>query len=861
MAAFLQRYVVENEFLRAARRETAEAASELQERVRELDNQVPKSSGVEPGGRQAALASPAPSPDRNPSGNEETTNSIGSPRTLTELRGREMGFRPPLLVRGEQGVDGSGFVPSTNFPDQGHGDAAHSTAPTQAEMAARRLKNRIEGSLSANSGCDEEKPCPGTRGWGLPVRMVERRRVSFAMGRVAELSSLLAGTESERDTLAALLVLAEKKMERMALAQEELALKLAWDNVSTSRQREKNQQHQQHQDCKLISENLGGDLTVDCKSVKSLEVAKRDQTLSTAGSTALRSTSMVVARDAAVDESCAATVENVELRRRVDHLEMLNRATEAGAREIKAENLRLASSRWRSSLSATSFSLRGGMAPATLDAKRQALWGCRGDRDPRSPSLTYDDGGKSCEAGSDGENNDSLGAGGIASPLAPSPSTFFKGSSGVQARMGKAASFPAIGQPIGQDADPHAEDQGRPQSWPSSVGGGRQQLSSTLRQCSERSAQPEQHLELIGNDSGFMRAQLAWVLGFPAATTSEHELLAEVMHLVVKRGLARTDASVLEAQLAAMDAQSLSLTRLATATAPVQDARSTHRTADAFAHSSVFTLGEGSLVSSLSLDECNSRANPAARARHHQRDRGDGGVGCSETERGRRTLDGGSAGATGGQKLSRNANSDPTRATGSSALPSHHAGAGGSSDLKSNHAENPLGDNCKDMGDHQPDQRAHGPTAPTSPMSSEMSRSRGSPADALTDVAAEIEASPTAVYRGGKLIPFPKGDQGTGPTVAGTVATAGSGGGDGGGIDGYIARNTFPRMLQGRSMSMDIFCTKVGHASHCSSARNFRGESAIYGLRAPPPLSVQIVEVHILAGSSETISALRKQRP
>ncbi|CAM9496258.1 unnamed protein product [Hapterophycus canaliculatus] len=66
-----------------------------------------------------------------------------------------------------------------------------------------------------------------------------------------------------------------------------------------------------------------------------------------------------------------------------------------------------------------------------------------------------------------------------------------------------------------------------------------------------------------GEESLLIKGKLAWVLGLPAETATENELLAEVMHLVVERGTSTTDVEILRAQLDKMDEQSLSLARLA----------------------------------------------------------------------------------------------------------------------------------------------------------------------------------------------------------------------------------------------------------------------------------------------------------
>ncbi|CAM9700412.1 unnamed protein product [Laminaria digitata] len=656
MTAFLQRYVLENEFLRASKIKAEQLAEKLQERLQQSEEKLAKVSLASDGGPEANLTI----------AHKKAASTSG---TTTGGRG---GATPTGVAGGGGGGGGGGrggsATPSPTSRKKHRTDADDSPVLTQAELAVRRLKERLEGG-SGPPASGDEKSCRGTdRGGGggrvTAATVTARRELRSARGLAAELSSLLSSTENERDSLASLLVLAERRMERMAVGQEEAALHMAWGNASarqtppqqqqqqTPRQQRRQQQKQQHQQKQqqlqqqaIALKNGGGSVTSETGTRDSIALSQAEEEPSRSSSattsaalklhqpapstnhpplalpTTTSSASHPVKGVTISQEGRVAAIETIQLRCRVRDLEALLNATEVGAREIQKENRRLKNRR-QSSSGAWGSSLLPWEepcgVPSTEDRTRQSGAHPAGERadngdrggysqDPQSSSGGGVSGG--CNASEFGFENtavnrgnvgfQNVGAESLSLPLL-SASAAEKHDSSSRKRTRTAGLFAGTGQPPLDGCYPGAslEGQSRPNSPLLRQEGELSVLSmSTLSQQREQQndqqneQQNEQQFERQQQRRGVYedddsvdvvtgQQQLAWVLGLPAATTTSYELLAGVMHLVAERGAASTDAATLEAQLAEMDAQSLSLTRLATTNAAAVAAAATQMCRD-----------------------------------------------------------------------------------------------------------------------------------------------------------------------------------------------------------------------------------------------------------------------------------------
>lgn len=785
MTAFLQRYVLENEFLRATIRDTEKATSDVRARQLEgeLKSRPTSATRTFPAIRNQAArdldsAPPSACNQNVPCttvGGATMNGTAGSPSALPTRPGESLDPRVPLQSVCEgQSVGGDRSIPSLNLPPEQGGvsrsDPLHST-PTQAEISIQRLRSRIEGSLSDEGIRDGV----GKRRSGGSARPGE---VRSSLGRVAELSSLLAETANERDSLAALLAMAEKRMERMTLAQEELALKLARESAPTSHLQQK---------AVFLHGNSVGDVTVDCDSASmasEMENLKRPMSFK-AESAAPRMKMEIddASRDATASPPRTvpgAVVENAELRRQVHNLEALVSATEAAAREIEGENRRLRS-HWRSTFSTSSpaVSFDATKQPDSGDSPTLDI-GCR------DPSRSDGDGsGYSNEVGFDGEGG-RTDTNLLKFPFSSPPLEGTEG--GIEARSGQAGCNLEARPPVGRkavDVSPHGD-------WRR-----RCMLTSEQQTCSMIGKEHEAGLILLW-------AQLAWVLGLPAASTTEHELLAEVMHLVAERGSARTDASILEAQLAEMDSQSLTLTRLAVSTA---------------------ATGAQALHGNNNNDHCVGAGNVSG-----------GGYGCGRSSAGSRKTPGGRIRGTSGApsgKTSRNAQSDDGTIEAAEApgrtLPIRPAGdsGGGGSFRRSADRPNSADHSSPSVGisggltDHHRVKRARVPAdVSTDPvvMKKRANQTKGRDIErqptvstARQDKAVITAAANTTVADNQSRVLaddrlVASGGAGMHPATAGNVDSVGSVEDDDG---DNPSRASFPRIFQGRPVSVDIFCTKV----------------------------------------------------
>lgn len=784
MTAFLQRYVLENEFLRATLRETEKATSEV--RARQLEDELVKSRSTMATRTFPAIRSQAARDlDSAPSlvsdqnlpctmavGGATMNETAGSPYALPTRPGENLDPRvPSQSVREGQIVGGDRSIQSTNLPpEQGwasRSDALHST-PTQAEIAIQRLRSRIEGNLSEEGSRDGV----GKRRIGGLARPGE---VRSSLGRVAELSSLLAETANERDSLAALLAMAEKRMERMTLAQEVLALKLAKGNALTC---------QLQQKAIYLHDNSVGDVTVGCEfAATALETANLKRSMSFKAENASPRIKMEIDDANGVSPPRIVPgdeVENAELRRRVFNLEALVSATEAAARKIQGENQRLRSHR-RSTLSTSSpaVSFDATKQQASRDSPTLEL-GCRdpsrsdGNGSDYSYEFGFDDVG--------GRTDTTL----LQFPCSSSPLEDTEG--GIGARSGQAGCSLEARRPVGRkgaDVSPHGD-------WR------RRRLATSEQQMCSMIGEEDQSGHILP------WAQLAWVLGLPAASTTEHELLAEVMHLVAERGSARTDASVLEAQLAEIDSQSLTLTRLAVGTA---------------------VTGSQALHGNNSNDHCVGAGNVSG-----------SGYGCSMGAAESRKTPGGMTRRTSGAlsgKISRNAQSndgtiEAVTAPGitSPIRPAGDSGGGGSFRRNADRP-NSADHSSPSVGisggqtDHHRAKRARVPAdVTTGPVvikkGENQTKGRDIDRQPTVTTAPQDKAAVTTAARATVADNQPRmladdrlvasGGIGMRPATAGNADSVGSVEGDDG---DNPSRASFPRIFQGRPVSVDIFCTKV----------------------------------------------------
>ena len=246
MAAFLQRYVLENEHLRLSKAKAEESAADAIERLRQTEGKLVK----------ALAAPPAPlrgGPESMMIGARKATWAVGMYRGGGQGRGLEAGSGGRRGGPGGGGGQGRNPEGEAAQPSPPGGRGGVVSAVTQAEKAIRRLTGRADGAgdtllgTSASgdggggdgSGDDSRRGGSTSRGRSCgrcrsqrAATVSAKGELGYTRGLVAELSFLLSATEGERDSLASLLVLAERRMDQLVVTQEELALNLAWKNVS-----------------------------------------------------------------------------------------------------------------------------------------------------------------------------------------------------------------------------------------------------------------------------------------------------------------------------------------------------------------------------------------------------------------------------------------------------------------------------------------------------------------------------------------------------------------------------------------------------------------------------------------------------
>lgn len=815
MTAFLQRYVLENEFLRVSRNTAVKAISSFKGQLRDIEEKLANSETRNPA--QGALNK-----------NEVTINIQKSmwASNLAQRGGNAIaptGFR---VAVGAPTMVGSASSPTPT--EKIRGRSSDSTTVTQAEVAFRRLKRRVKRSFSAEKFNDGEgRLIKGRRGDRRSGPKTGGGGLISMQGRIAELCSLLAATESERDSLAALLVLVERRMERMAVTQEELALKLAWQSTpSWQEQIHKHQPSQGSAGSALIGATLGAEVKIaTCETANTNPHA-------TAGASGSASTSVdSVVEVVAAPPRCTAAIENIDLRRRVHDLEVLNRSMEADAREIARENKHLkAHWSWLPSWG-------GGRTEAaepwwndvSLDRRIRAGTGSEGDRDVYADPQTG--GGDDLACASVPENDTKRGQTGSI-PLLSSPPTEKDDTDEVLAD--NTGSFAEVRPPSGWDPEPRPMGRRRPRSSPLGLEGGRQ-LHWDLRQRLQR-ATPG------GESTALMKGQLAWVLGLPAGKTTEHELLAEVMRLVVERGSAITDAEVLETQLAEMDAQSLSVTQLAaeatatTATVAARDDRDRWPGGSGgIAYGAGVEISKNSLVSSLSYGSGGGSTHPAAQT--HGVRGGGGGGGGARRELNTRSLSGTTKSHRSGQLERPEAALNSAQTTVGGVTAPTHGDSSTSVDT---------GDPTVSNGGS----KARTPTDSTAlgcrTLRDSSAASPSRTAEKRSDEKEKVTSTTTHPTEAGSS----SAEMGA---VAG-AATAGSGGSVEGGDP---SRASFPRMLQGRVVSIDIFCVKVKYVAivckhEWRDTVEFRrsrrkGRSlGVFGLRRPTDVKTKRVRPALL---------------
>ena len=936
MAAFLQRYVVENEYLRLSKTKAEESASDLLERLRQTEGKLVK-----------ALAVP-PAPLRGP----EVTG-MNNARQAAWATGMGRGG----AGRGMGGVNGrGGRGPGGGAQGQGRGGeetygrvaAAEDTlvkpsppSVTQAEMAIRRLQGRAGGRDRSGGGdhgdgsnSDDGSSRPGGSLGGRSCGRCRSQRVATTSaqgelrrtrGLAAELSFLLSTTEGERDSLASLLVLAERRMDQLVVTQEELALSLAWKNVSVMEEqhmrlkREQQAEQQQRRQLHLQQQRgggggeYGGEGGVVAATANSsfasrrnggpTATSKQDQQDSQ-GEQQLNEDSAALGSErrdtddvcspiegptggdsagAAAPTTASATsfeqtrtaLETLELRRRVRELEVLQMAAEAGLREARTENRRL-KNRCRGSPPAwVSWADGGGVVGSTAgeeEGRPVRRGSCRETAmtaiEARPPGRIGSEitrerpGGRHGRrgGGNEDDNDDSSGANGLEGRRS-SQESGARPENGVSAdcsvslpllsaaeiessrrgggelageRTGTAGagagrrSFSDVDQPLnwgwgGSSGAPPPRPEGRcrPRSSPFL------RRAQRTNECTywDRQQQwrhrhdqglsrEEEHGDAGSQGSGdpgecdddgslLIKGKLAWVLGLPAETTSENELLAEVMHLVVERGNASTDAGVLEAQLRKMDDQTLLISRLVASAADVSQIG-----------------GGGSRKGGRDHPSASSAAvvagGRAGFRRGDGRSSSRGGLGFGDLRVGY------SSDATFLSSLSHDDADNVTEA----AVEGRHgptAASGVGTTTRQKHARGAAATSPRD-----------GPSSNTQGMAAGTAAA----AAAVTGAAAPARPKKSILARGGgRGVPMPvSGEQGWATTAAendrssepgGRNAAAVAGGVGPGGrktalqepdggrtdqqpldVDG-TTRTSFSKTLQGRVVSIDVFCTKV----------------------------------------------------
>lgn len=872
MAAFLQRYVVENEFLRASKAKAEESASDLRETLRQTEGKLVK----------ALAAAPAPlrGPETLMANARKATWAMGMANGGVQGQGGGAGAGGAGRGRPYGGPQARGWGGAGVGAPEGQAAAARDppaqptavAAVSQAEMAIRRMKGqagaprgkRSDFSSGGGGGGDNGSDLGSWSGsnWGRGGKSAQRAATAsvrgelrYTRGLVAELSFLLSATESERDSLASLVVLAEQRMERLVVSQEELALKLAWENVSSMEEQHhyeqrRFEQQQQQQQC-LQVDGEGGSYA---GAVEHLSAATGQQPRQIEASAALASEEGSggngvhrspddghepatnpegAPATAATFEKSREALDKLEFGRRVRELEVLLEATEAGAREIEQENRRLQNLHGVFSRPWQSWSGGEGVVSSTagddlcrrhcsetsrsnVTTSGSGRGGSRrldgGDESGREAAATSRAGARSGQSSrghaGHGKNSVSLpmlSAAEVGRGGGESSGTRAGSEATVVAQTAEGAGF-SFSEPTGWDwtresvATSRPEGRCRPRSSPfatqrrgdcsweepgsgSGSGGGGGDGTEGGGEISN------------GDEAAFLiKGQLAWVLGLPAETT-ETQLLAEVMHLVVERGSANTDAGVLEAQLGKMDEQSLSLTRLAAATITSHDGGGGrdrgHAVLAGGGTGGGRRRGEGHRGSSgggLNLADIGSgySSNATFLSSLSHADGGGGGGG------------GGDAGGAGGGR----------RATHLPTVGQQHAdGANNATNHATNHAV-----------------AAPATAAAAPPRQRRTVPDRGGRAGHNVDASASQQGPAGRDGVGGRLAErrdSPKGvgqaapsagaaAVGAGKSVASSTTADGSGGvSSSEPLDENTVRTTFSKTVQGRVMSIDVFCSKV----------------------------------------------------
>lgn len=504
MTAFLQRYIVENEYLRASISGAQEEASGLRERLQKSEDSVERLSAIvgsnnnfADGGNQR-FASVA----RSWGGGSRATQG-GSDEQQQQ---RKQGSPQRGLVTTGDGIAGEGRDLARNAE----------VTVTQAEMVARRLNDQILPNTKSGLGVDctgGDRDCEKSSKKNSVGMKETRRRLRELHGRAAELSVLLAATEGERDSLASLLVLAERKMERMVLEQEKLAMSMAWDAVA-DRSRGSDgtgaggkSGRRQRSIGGSFDRSSGGvaRINAELRSVvrnsensaehiaSTVAVDKMPSLLSeiqVAGTLRGENEGKPIAAVSISSSSGRRELENIELKRRLRDLELLLRAAEIEQREAESENMAFV------------------------------------------PGI------------------------GVSTSRQPEDTT------AGESRYAVATSGTNVA-PADEDDNMLIDDPTRSHRQRGGGGGG---TDGTVSR--DLIGRPEQYIKA----DSMMSRQLAWVLGLPHDHTTEHDILVEVLHLVVERGNARTDASTLETQLAKIDEEQKSSYRTRLAAANATDA-------------------------------------------------------------------------------------------------------------------------------------------------------------------------------------------------------------------------------------------------------------------------------------------------
>lgn len=478
MTAFLQRYVVENEFLRASRSEAQAECSSLRGRLQQPEAILEKLPAA------AADQRPAKFTETSDPGEEVGTHGAGD----RQRHKNHVGCPEGVLVCGPMKGEGE---------NQG---ANKSKAPvTQDEVAIRWPCDRLgvgvgiatAGGWGRGGGTGRGRSNSDNNKRLMSVKNTEGK-VRVLHGRIAELAALLAATEDDRDSLASLLILAETKMERMVAEQEELAISIAWEAVVDGLRANcvgaAGVKESRRSKCPP-RENDGTGCTpvvpMDAESGSAVHDQGGDaERIVLLGNSEYKSSSSFAegeVADAARNQSgegyTARDLENIELRRRVRDLETLLRAAEIDDQEAQREKMANVSN-----------------IHASVSCKSE-------------------------------------------------DTTIAQSRSDAAAAIATTDTTPCDGEDATVLLD--YRTQGCPGE---SAATGRADWTPTGTDLTKRSP----HCVRAG---GTMRRQLAWVLGLPEDRATEHEMLAEVMHLVVERGKARTDTSTLEAQLAKTDEQ------------------------------------------------------------------------------------------------------------------------------------------------------------------------------------------------------------------------------------------------------------------------------------------------------------------